>query len=183
MQEEPTDEQILSLFRTPGEQEKAFRLIVRKYQRRLYYLIRRMTESHDDTDDILQDVFLNAWRNLERFRGESSLYTWLYRIATNETLGFLNKRNRMRAVPLDDTHSARVSTSHQSLPLDGDTIQLRFNQAVDSLPDKQKMVFNLKYFENMQYNEMSDLLGTSEGALKASYHHAVKKIQQFLTGD
>ena len=181
MQVVKDDEQLLEEFRSKDTRELAFEQIIRKYQERLYYMIRRMVHDHDDTDDILQQVFIKAWKNLERFRGESGLYTWLYRIASNETINFLNKRNKTERVALDDVSHCLEATSNDGP--DGATIQQKLLDAIDTLPKKQRMVFILKYFEEMKYEEMSTVLDTSVGALKASYHHAVKKIENFLVQD
>lgn len=181
MQVVKDDEQLLEEFRSKDTRERAFEQIIRKYQERLYYMIRRMVHDHDDTDDILQQVFIKAWKNLERFRSESGLYTWLYRIASNETMNFLNKRKKTERVPLDDISHGLEATSNDGP--DGATIQQKLLDAIDTLPKRQRMVFNLKYFEEMKYEEMSTVLDTSVGALKASYHHAVKKIENFLVQD
>lgn len=174
---EHSDEQLLQLYRE-GRDELAFSGIVKKYQQKLYYHIRRMVKNHDDADDVLQNTFIKAWAGLKNFREEANLYTWLYRIATNETLTFLSKNKNMTMVPADKTLSRQAAAEPG---LGGDEIYRKLQQAIDTLPDKQKMVFNMKYFEEMPYEEMSAILDTSVGALKASYHHAVKKIEEFLT--
>ena len=158
----------------------AFGVLVDKYKEVLYWQIRRMVLNHDDADDVLQNTFIKAWTGLPSFRAESKLSTWLYRIATNETLNFLERR-RQPTVSLDDEES-RMTLSLQSDPyFDGDETERQLQAAVATLPDRQRQVFNLKYFDEMKYEEMSTLLGTSVGALKASYHHAVKKISDFFT--
>jgi RNA polymerase sigma-70 factor (ECF subfamily) len=138
---------------------------------------------HDDADDALQNTFLNAWKNIGEFRNESSLYTWLYAIATNESLAIINKRKRNAAVSLDDIGSYLADSIEGSTWFDGDEAQVKLQNAILKLPDKQRIVFNLKYFDEMTYEDMSKILKTSEGALKASYHHAVKKIENFLNGN
>lgn len=176
MTEHP-DDQLLQFYRE-GREEYAFSIIVKKYQQKLYYHIRRMVKNHDDADDVLQNTFIKAWAGLKNFREESNLYTWLYRIATNETLTFLGKNKNMTLVDADKT-LMRQPASEQGMG--GDEIYQKLQQAIDTLPDKQKLVFNMKYFEEMPYEQMSSILDTSVGALKASYHHAVKKIEEFLT--
>jgi RNA polymerase sigma-70 factor (ECF subfamily) len=160
---------------------KGFRLIVERYSTRLYWHIRRLVIIHEDADDALQNTFVNAWRNISSFRSESSLYTWLYAIATNEALSLINKRVRNSAVSLDDLESYFVNSKEGSTWFDGDEAQVKLQNAILKLPEKQRIVFNLKYFEDMTYEDMSLVLKTSVGALKASYHHAVKKIENILT--
>lgn len=172
-----TDEEILNRFADPAQQEAAFRLLVDSYSERLYHQIRGMVDSHEDTNDILQNVLVKVWRYLGGFKRDAQLHTWLYRIAHNETLTFLKQRNRRSADSLDDTYDQPTADSYT----DGDAIQQQLKRAIDTLPEKQKQVFLLRYYDEMPYEEMSEVLGTSVGALKASYHHAVKKIEAFLT--
>lgn len=162
---------------------KGFPLVVEKYSSRLYWHIRRLVIIHEDADDALQNTFINAWRNIGNFRNESSLYTWLYTIATNEALTLINKRKRNAAVSIDDLGSHFANSHEGSIYFDGDEAQVKLQNAILHLPEKQRIVFNLKYFDKMPYEEMSRVLKTSEGALKASYHHAVKKIEKIITGD
>jgi RNA polymerase sigma factor (sigma-70 family) len=181
MQESLTDQAILDAFRS-GREEYAFSGLVHKYQKKLYYHIRRMVKNHDDTDDILQNSFIKVWNGLKNFREEANLYTWLYRIATNETLTFLSKNKNINLVPVEDKPG--LSSTHNdgdSAVLSTDEIQQKLDFAVNTLPDKQKIVFNMKYYDEMSYDEMSKILDTSVGALKASFHHAVKKIEEYLT--
>ena len=159
----------------------SFNPFMEKYSERLYWQIRKMVLSHDDANDILQDVFIKAWTNIDNFRGESKLTTWLYRIAINESITFLNKKRNQNNVSVDDENSFLLNTLESDEYFDGDEAQKLLQQAVLTLPDKQRLVFQMKYFDEMKYEEMSDILGTSVGALKASYHHAVKKIENFLT--
>lgn len=159
---------------------KGFRLVVEKYSRRLYWHIRRLVILHEDADDALQNTFVNAWRNIGSFRNESSLYTWLYTIATNEALTLLNKRNKNSFLSLDDLGSRFADSAEGSSWFDGDEAQTILQNAILTLPEKQRVVFNLRYYEEMPYEEMSIVLNTSEGALKASYHHAVKKIEDII---
>lgn len=176
-----TDEEILGKFAQPETKEKAFSMLVQTYQERLYWHIRRMVVNHDDADDVLQNTFVKVWRNLEKFQGNSKLYTWLYRIATNESLTFLNKKKRKSTTPLETENYNLGATLTSDPYFDGDEIQLKLQEAIDILPPKQKQVFLLRYYDEMKYDEMSEVLDTSVGALKASYHHAVKKIEKFLT--
>lgn len=158
-------------------------MIVDKYGSKLYWHIRRIVIIHDDADDVLQNTFLNAWRNIGSFRFESSLYTWLYAIATNEALTLLRKREKESSLPIDDLESLFAWSAEGSSYFDGDEASAKLQNAIMKLPDKQRAVFNMKYFDDMSYEDMSGVTGTSVGALKASYHHAVKKIEQFLLGD
>jgi len=158
-------------------------MIVDKYGSKLYWHIRRIVITHDDADDVLQNTFLNAWRNIGSFRFESSLYTWLYSISTNEALTLLRKREKESSIPLDDLESLFGSSAEGSSYFDGDEASAKLQNAILKLPDKQRAVFNMKYFDDMSYEDMSGVTGTSVGALKASYHHAVKKIEQFLQDD
>ncbi|MBN1107433.1 MAG: RNA polymerase sigma factor [Bacteroidales bacterium] len=155
-------------------------MLVEHYSRRLYWHIRRLVILHEDADDALQNTFMNAWKNIGAFRNESSLYTWLYTIATNEALAAMNKRKRNSAVSLDEISNYLESSEEGASWFDGDEAQKKLQNAILRLPEKQRIVFNLRYYEEMPYEEMSKVLGTSGGALKASYHHAVKKIEQSL---
>jgi RNA polymerase sigma factor (sigma-70 family) len=159
---------------------KGFRLIVEKYSSRLYWHIRRLVIIHEDADDALQNTFINAWRSIGEFRNESALYTWLYTIATNEALALINKRKRNTAVSIDNLGDHFANSQEGSTWFDGDAAQTLLHNAILKLPDKQRIVFNLKYFDELTYEEMSKVLKTSEGALKASYHHAVKKIEKTI---
>jgi RNA polymerase sigma factor (sigma-70 family) len=175
------DDNIAELLKT--DLNKGFRLLVEKYSQRLYWHIRRLVILHEDADDALQNTFINVWKSIGNFRSESALYTWLYTIATNEALALINKRKRNAAVSLDDLESYFASAPEGSTWFDGDAAQMKLQNAILRLPEKQRIVFNLKYFEEMTYEEMSKVLKTSEGALKASYHHAVKKIENLLLHD
>ena len=159
---------------------KGFRLVVERYSSKLYWHIRRLVILHEDADDALQNTFINAWRNISEFRSESSIYTWLYAIATNEALALINKRKRNSAVSLDDLGTYFANSQEGSSWFDGNEAQKKLQNAILQLPEKQRIVFNLKYFDEMPYEEMSGVLNTSVGALKASYHHAVKKIEDFI---
>ena len=175
------EEEIIVQLQDPQLQREAFGKIVRHYSEQLYWQIRRMGLSHDDTNDLLQNTFIKAWSNLEYVRGDARLSTWLYRIALNETLNFLNKQRALNQLSLDDAEAATLNKLESDPYFDGTHTQLLFEQAIQTLPEKQRIVFNLKYFQEMKYEDMSDILGTSIGALKASYHHAVKKIEEFLS--
>jgi len=159
---------------------KGFRLLVEKYSSKLYWHIRRLVILHEDADDALQNTFINAWRNISNFRSESSLYTWLYAIATNESLAVINRRKRNASVSLDDLRGYFLTSVEGSTWFDGDEAQEKLQNAILQLPDKQRIVFNLRYFDEMSYEDMSRVLQTSVGALKASYHHAVKRIEKIL---
>lgn len=175
------DAVILEKFADPEQRDEAFTLLLRKYQQRIYWHIRRLVIDHDDADDLVQDVFIKVWRNLENFREDSQLYTWIYRIATNECMTFLNKKKQKQHVSLDDESSAYLAEGlKDSSYFDGNQAQRKLQEAVLTLPDKQRLVFNMKYFEEMKYDEISAILGTTVGGLKASYHIAVKKIEQYF---
>lgn len=174
------DENLLERLRDPHTVRQGFARLVSEYSERLYWQIRKMVLSHDDANDILQDVFMKAWSNLENFRGDAKLTTWLYRIAINESITFLNKKRSQNNVSIDADDSFLINVLESDEYFDGDEAQLRLQKAILTLPEKQRLVFQMKYFEEMKYDEMSDILGTSVGALKASYHHAVKKIEKFL---
>lgn len=174
------EKETILMLQDPSTQRKAFERIVKAYSEQLYWQIRRMVVSHDDANDLLQNTFIKAWTNLDYFRGDAKLSTWLYRIAFNECLNFLNKQRALNQLSLDDAESAALNKLESDPYFDGDHTQLLFEKAIQTLPEKQRIVFNLKYFQEMKYEEMSDILGTSVGALKASYHHAVKKIEEFL---
>jgi RNA polymerase sigma-70 factor (ECF subfamily) len=170
---------IIAQLKDSSQREKAFNTLVHEYQEILYWQIRRLVITHEDADDVLQNTFLKAWMALDEFRAESKISTWLFRIANNETLNFLERKRQ--ALSIDDEAAAGVASRLESDPyFDGDETALQLQQAVAQLPDKQRQVFNLKYYEEMKYEDMSELLGTSVGALKASYHHAVKKISDFF---
>lgn len=176
---EITDEAILSAFREEHTREKAFGWLLDKYHKRTYWHIRRLVINHDDADDVCQNTLIKVWENLHAFRADSKLYTWMFRIATNESLAFLNRQKKN--VSLEDTDPVLAGYLTQESYFNGNAAELRLQQAILTLPEKQRIVFNLKYFDNMKYEEMSEVLDTSVGALKASYHHAVKKIEQFIT--
>jgi RNA polymerase sigma factor (sigma-70 family) len=177
------DQSLLAAFRDEASREQAFTVLIRKYQERLYWHIRRMVVSHEDTDDILQLVFIKVWKNLGTFRGASSLYTWLYRIATNETLSWIEQQRKRASLSLSDQESALSNRLTAESGFDARRLEWKLQQAIQTLPEKQRIVFNLRYFDEMPYEQMSEVLETSAGALKASYHHAVKKIEAFIKND
>ncbi|MBO9152478.1 RNA polymerase sigma factor [Chitinophaga sp. GCM10012297] len=174
------DKELLALFREPDTKEKGFTLIVRKYQERLYWHARRLVIDHDDANDVLQNVFIKVWKNLENFREDARLYTWLYKIATNECLTFLEQLKRKSAISLSDVETGLANKLQSDPHYDVAKIEWKLQNAILSLPEKQRAVFSLRYYDEMPYEEMSRVLDTSEGALKASYHHAVKKVEEFL---
>ena len=174
------EKEIVVLLQDPARQREAFARIVKEYSEQLYWQIRRLVLSHDDANDILQNTFIKAWTNIEYFRGDAKMSTWLYRIALNECLTFLNKQRASQQLSIDEADTEIVNQLESDTYFDGDETQKVFLQAIKQLPEKQQMIFNLKYFKEMKYEEISEILGTSIGALKASYHHAVKKIESFL---
>ena len=176
------DAELLVQFREPATKEQAFTTIIKKYQERLYWHIRRMVVDHENTNDVLQNMFIKAWKGLENFREDSQLYTWLYRIATNESLTFLDQQKRKSSISLNDVESGLSNTIKADQNFDANRLEWKLQLAIQQLPEKQRLVFNLRYYDEMPYEQMSQVLGTSEGALKASYHHAVKKIQDFILG-
>ena len=172
-----SDKDLLITYRSNNQ--TGFKLIVEKFQERIYWQIRRITKNHQDTEDILQNVFIKVWKALPEFREESTLYTWIYRIAFNETHTYLKKESKKKTVDLDPAlfeNSVEINGKNYS----SEEIESLFKKAIETLPEKQKLVFNLKYFDELKFQEIEDLLGTSVGALKASYHIAVKKIEEFL---
>ena len=174
------EKEIIALLQEKDRQKEAFSRIVAQYSEQLYWQIRRMVLSHDDANDLLQNTFIKAWINIDYFRAEAKLSTWLYRIAMNECLTFLNKQRAASTVSIDDAESETIEKLEGDSYFSEDKAQRLLQRALLTLPEKQRMVFNLKYYQEMKYEEMSEIFGTSVGALKASYHHAVKKIENFL---
>ena len=174
------DEKLIRLFKAGATREAAFAAIIRKYQERLYWHLRRMLHVHEDADDVLQNTFIKVWKNLDKFREDARLYTWLYRIATNEALTHINKEKKHRNGSLDNEDLGLADRLRADEYFDGDEAAIKLQEAIDQLPEKQKLVFNMRYFQELKYDELSEILETSVGALKASYHHAVKKIEQYL---
>ena len=174
------EREILVLLQEETTQRKGFEMVVAQYSEQIYWQIRRMVLSHEDANDLLQNTFIKAWVNIDYFRAEAKLSTWLYRIALNECITFLNKQRATNTVPIDDPEALVVQKLESDPYFSGDRAQMLLQKALLSLPEKQRMVFNLKYYQEMKYEEMSEIFGTTVGALKASYHHAVKKIEKFL---
>lgn len=174
------EREVLALLQGEKTQRRGFEMIVAQYSEQLYWQIRRMVYSHEDANDLLQNTFIKAWTNIDYFRGDAKLSTWLYRIALNECLTFLNKQRAQTTVSLDDPEADVLQKLESDPYFSGDKIQTTLQKALLTLPEKQRMVFNLKYYQEMKYEEMSEIFGTSVGALKASYHHAVKKIEKFF---
>lgn len=173
-----SDHEILDMIQNNNDIEKGYRQLVYKYQEQLYTVVHRMTNNHQDTDDILQNTFIKVYRHIDTFQRKSKLYTWIYRVAVNETFTYLEKKKKKQLRKADMSLVGDVVQSHPLI--DGDDISNRLARAIETLPKKQKMVFNLRYFEEMPYQNMADILDTSIGALKASFHHAVKKIEKHV---
>ncbi|MFN5168094.1 MAG: RNA polymerase sigma factor [Cyclobacteriaceae bacterium] len=175
------DKELLLKVRNPDTRSYGFNLLVRAYQQRVYWLARKMVIDHDDADDITQEVFIKVHKAIDQFREDSQLYTWIYRIATNECLSFLNRKRKRFFLPIEDV-AGQLSVKVDSTPaMEGDEIQKKLQKALLKLPDKQRLVFNMRYYDELSYEDMAEITKTSVGALKASYHHAVKKIEEFLT--
>jgi len=175
-----SDSELLVEFRNPVTKEKAFTSIIKKYQEKLYWHLRRMVVDHDDANDVLQNVMIRVWNGLENFREDSQLYTWLYRVATNECLTFLEQQKKRASVSLSDVESGLENKIKADQNFDGNKLEWKLQLCIQQLPEKQRIVFQLRYYDEMPYEEMSRVLETSEGALKASYHHAVKKIEEYI---
>lgn len=180
-QETPQEDQnLVERLRDPKTCREAFTEVISRYSEPLYWQIRRMVESHDDANDLLQNTFMKAWTAIDSFRGDAKLTTWLYKIAINESITFLNRERKRQNIPLDGDDSFLINSIEADRYTDGDELLKRLRIAIASLPEKQRLVFNMRYYDEMKYEQMSEILGTSVGALKASYHLAVKKIQQFF---
>ena len=174
------DIELLYQFKNPDTKESAFTSILKKYQEKLYWHIRRMVIDHDDANDVLQNMFIKVWKGLENFREDSQLYTWLYRIATNESLTFIEQQKKRSSVSLSDVETGLENKLKADTNFDANRLEWKLQLGIQQLPEKQRVVFNLRYYDEMPYEEMSRVLKTSEGALKASYHHAAKKIEEFI---
>ncbi|MDF1694230.1 MAG: RNA polymerase sigma factor [Saprospiraceae bacterium] len=181
MKHKLTDEQLLELIGL--NKESGFRTLMHQYQEQTYWHIRRMVTTHEDADDVVQNTFIKIFKNLDKFKGDSKLYTWIYRIATNESLTFLKKRKKRNSESIDESENTLDNKLVADAYFDGNEVQLKLQRAIIALPEKQKAVFNLRYYEEMPYNDMSEILETSVGALKASYHHAVKKIEEYIRNE
>lgn len=178
MQEE---QEFIQELLNPKTQNLAFEKLLKEFQRPLYNHIRTIVLNHDDTDDVLQNTFVKVFRNLNKFKGESKLFSWMYRIATNEALTFLNQKAKKSGVSSETLQNKTIDNLKADEYFDGNEIQIKLQKAIALLPEKQQLVFKMKYFEELKYEEISEIIGTSVGALKASYHHAVKKIEAFVT--
>lgn len=174
------DRDLLYQFRQPETKERAFTALIKKYQEKLYWHVRRIVVAHEDANDVLQNVFIKVWKALENFREDSQLYTWLYRIATNESLTFLDQQKKRASISLSDTDNNLEDKIAAEKGFDANKLEWKLQMAIQQLPEKQRIVFSLRYYDEMPYEEMSRVLETSEGALKASYHHAVKKIEDYI---
>jgi RNA polymerase sigma-70 factor (ECF subfamily) len=174
------DSDLLLQYRNPATREAAYTAIVKKYQEKLYWHIRRLVIDHEDTNDVLQNVFIRVWKGLQNFREDSQLYTWLYRIASNESLTFLEQRKKKAVISFSDVEAGLSNTIKADKDFDAGKLEWKLQLAIQQLPEKQRIVFNLRYYDEMPYAEMSRVLETSEGALKASYHHAAKKVEEFI---
>jgi len=179
-QDQQTD--IIRLIEQPETRERAFRLILKMYKVRVYWMVRRMVVVHDDADDVVQNAFIKVWENLSKYRGDANIYTWIYRIAVNESLMFLKKKKKMQTASADQ-NDLLLMNLESDVYFEGNAFERKLQKALLRLPDKQRLVFNLKYFEEMKYKDMAKVLDKSEGALKANYHHAVKKIEEFIKAD
>jgi RNA polymerase sigma-70 factor (ECF subfamily) len=175
-----SEEKLVSQLQDPESRNAAFRELLQLYQERLYWQCRNIVKNHEDADDVLQNTFIKIFRNIDKFKGDSQLFSWMYRIATNESITFLNNRAKKQQISSEDLQQKIIDNLENDVFFEGDEIQLKLQKAIATLPEKQQQVFNMKYFQELKYKEISDILGTSEGALKASYHHATKKIEEFL---
>ena len=175
-----TDDEILEAFRIADRKALAFTWLVKRDQKKIYWFIRRMVIDHDDANDLVQETFIRAWNSLSGFRGESKLVYWMYRIATNITLTFLEKKKRKGLLPMPENTEELMQKLHAGNFINGTAVQLHLQEAILTLPEKQRLVFQLRYYDEIPYDEMSGMLGTSVGALKASFHHAVKKVEQYM---
>ncbi|HTA84413.1 MAG TPA: sigma-70 family RNA polymerase sigma factor [Bacteroidia bacterium] len=180
MSEDISDKELLEQFRIESTRNMAFHLLVTKYQKRVYWQVRRIIIDHDDANDVVQNVFIKVWKNLDGFKETSQLYTWLFRIATNESLTFLKQKRAPLYVPFENVERGLSRKLTDDNYFKADEIETKLHNAILTLPEKQRIVFNMRYYDETPYEEMSEILETSVGALKASYHHAVKKIEDFL---
>ena len=177
---EYNDKQLLEMFQNPETRNLAFNYIINQNQERAYWHIRKIVLSHEDANDITQNTFIKVWKNLAKFKGDSKIYTWIYTIATNESINFLNKKKKHYFESLDVVSYLLSENFSADSYFDGDDIERKLQKALLTLPTKQRIAFNMRYFDNMKYDEISEILGTSVGALKANYHHAKNKIEEFL---
>ncbi len=173
--------ELIERLRDPSTCREAFGEVIAKFTEPLYWQIRRMVESHDDANDVLQETFIKAWSSIENFRGDAKLSTWLYKIAINESLTFIAKERKRLNISIDDEASMLVNAIEADNNIDGDKLAIELRKAIARLPEKQRLVFNMRYYDEMKYEQMAEILGTSVGALKTSYHLAVKKIEQYFS--
>lgn len=178
-----SDEDLILRLTTEKTKESAFKELLTLYKERLYWHIRKIVVSHDDADDVLQNTFIKVYKNIHNFKGESKLFSWMYRIATNEAITHLKRNAKLKSITNEELQQQTISNLQADVYFEGSEIQLKLQQAMATLPQKQQLVFNMRYFDDLKYSEMSDILETSEGALKASYHIAVKKIEEYLIKD
>ncbi len=177
------EQDLVIALQSTQDREEAFRTLVSQYKERLYWHVRKMVLSHDDADDVLQNTFIKIYKNIDKFKGDSKLYTWMYRIATNESINFLKKKSKRLNSSMEEVKEKAISRLTSDVYFEGDVIQLKLQKAIATLPEKQQLVFNMKYFEEHTYEELSEILETSIGGLKSSYHIAVKKITEILKTD
>ena len=175
------DNELVGKLQNPETCRKAFEEVICRYSEPLYWQIRRLVNNHDDANDLLQNTFMKAWSAIDSFRGSAKLSTWLYKIAINESLTFINNEKKHHSVSLDGDESGLIKAIESDTFIDGDNLKKELRKAIASLPEKQRIVFNMRYYDDMKYEAMSEILGTSVGALKASYHHAVKKIEEYFS--
>lgn len=171
---------LVQSLQSPLEKEAAFRELISQYKERLYWHIRKIVLDHDDTDDVLQNTFIKIFRNIDSFKGDSKLYTWMYRIATNESITFINKKAKRHNITIEALKDQAIENLQTDVYFEGDAIQLQLQKAIATLPQKQQLVFSMKYFEDHTFEALSEILGTSVGGLKSSYHIAVKKVTAYL---
>ena len=171
---------LVHALQNPATQEAGFKILIKEYQQPLYWHIRKIVFDHEDADDVLQNTYIKVFKNIKNFRGESKLFSWMYRIATNEALTFIKQKSRKLGLSINEFNEKQVNQLEADVYFEGDAIALKLQLAVANLPEKQRLVFNLKYYEELKYDEISEILETSVGALKASYHHAGKKIKNEL---
>ncbi|MBA22327.1 MAG: RNA polymerase subunit sigma-70 [Flavobacteriales bacterium] len=174
---------LVDALKNPKTQEEGFKALVKEFQQPLYWHIRKIVFDHQDADDVLQNTYVKIFKNIKKFRGESKLFSWMYRIATNESLSFIKERSKKMGYSISEYNDYLINQLHADVYFDGDEMALKLQQAIAKLPQKQRLVFNLKYYEELKYEEISEILETSVGGLKASYHHAVKKIKNELQGE
>ncbi len=178
-----SDKELIELFRKGDNKNYAFNLLIKKYQEKIYWHIRKIVINHDDADDVMQNTFIKIFKNLNNFRQDSELFTWIYRIATNEAISFLNKKRRRILLPLFDVEQSLINSLKDDPYFNGDELLSKLQEAVLKLPERQRIIFNMKYFNDMKYEKIAEILKTSVGALKASYHHAVKKIEKYINNN